>query len=382
LRADEALRVAYGVAVITPHDDYPLHQTSKPIAIPADGDANRYDRFFFNGYTADGSLYFGAAMGVYPVRETIDASFSVVLDRTKQVNVHASGRCPIDRSQTGVGPITVHIVEPMRLLRLVVEAPEQGLRADLTFTASTAPVEEDPFLWRNGPKVVFDYTRLTQWGTWTGWIEVDGERIEVSPTEVMGSRDRSWGVRPVGEQVPAPVGSGFRQFYWLWAPVTFPGLCTHFDVNEFSTGSRWHESGFLIPKDGQPAERTAIDYRITWRPGSRYVASFEVDFISDDGPTTTVRLTPIFDFMMRGIGYGHPTRGHGKWHSDLSVDGDRWSLPLDEPLMPGNIHVQTLAHATLLVDGVETAHGTGILESLVVGPHAPSGFKELLDGAS
>jgi hypothetical protein len=368
------------VPVITPHDDYPLHQTSKPIVIPADGDANRYDRFFFNGYSADGALYFGAAMGLYPVRETIDASFSVVVAQTDQINVHASGRCPTDRTQTAVGPITVRIVEPMRVLQLLVDSPEHGLQADLTFTAATAPIEEDPFLMRNGPKVVFDYTRLTQWGTWRGWIEVNGERIDVSPSEVMGTRDRSWGVRPVGEQVPGPPSGGMRQFFWLWAPVTFGDVCTHFDVNETADGKRWHESGFLIPKDGSAARRTSVDYRLTWKPGTRHVATFEVDFVAAD-EMNTVKLTPMFNFQMRGIGYGHAQHGHGKWHGDLAILGDRWSLPLDDPLAPGNIHVQTLSSAELFVNGVKTADGTGILETLIVGPHTPTGLEGLLNGA-
>ena len=46
-----------------------------------------------------------------------------------------------------------------------------------------------------------DYTRLAQWGTWEGWIEVDGERIEVDRAGTWGSRDRSWGIRGVGERV-------------------------------------------------------------------------------------------------------------------------------------------------------------------------------------
>jgi hypothetical protein len=367
--------------MLTPFDDFPLHQTAKPIMTPADGDANRYDRFFFNGYSADGSLYFGVAMGLYPVRETIDASFSVIVDGAEQVNVHASGRAPIDRTHTSVGPITVKILEPMRVLQILVEAPEHGLRADLTFTASTQPVEELPFTLRHGPKTVFDYTRLTQWGTWTGWVEVDGDRIDVSRRDVMGSRDRSWGVRPVGQQVPGPMSSGLRQFYWLWAPTNFPELATHFDVNEYADGSRWHESGFLVPKDGTEPVWAAPTYRITWQPGTRLAASFEVDLQPHGGPLSTVRLEPFLTFQMMGIGYGHPQRGHGKWHDDLSVVGDRWALPVADRLAPTSIHVQALARATLLIDGIESARGTGILEQLVVGPHAPSGFNELFDGA-
>ena len=65
--------------MLTPHDDYPIHQTSKPIAQPGTPDLNFYDRFFFNGYRADASLYFGVACGLYPNRGVIDANFSVIV---------------------------------------------------------------------------------------------------------------------------------------------------------------------------------------------------------------------------------------------------------------------------------------------------------------
>ncbi|HVM39755.1 MAG TPA: hypothetical protein VM618_03115, partial [Acidimicrobiia bacterium] len=64
--------------MLTPFDDYPIHQTPLPVAHPVGGDPNHYDRYFFNGYTGD--LYFAVAMGLYPNRGVIDAAFSVVHD--------------------------------------------------------------------------------------------------------------------------------------------------------------------------------------------------------------------------------------------------------------------------------------------------------------
>ncbi len=52
--------------MLSAFDDYPIHQTGDPIAHTASGDLNHYDRYFFNGYSTDGELYFGAAMGLYP----------------------------------------------------------------------------------------------------------------------------------------------------------------------------------------------------------------------------------------------------------------------------------------------------------------------------
>jgi len=230
--------------VLDGFDDYPIHQTAAPIRQTASGDLNHYDRYFFSGYTRDDHLYFGAAMGLYPNRRVIDAAFSVVRDG-EQVSVHASGLAPFDRAHTAVGPITVEVIEPLRRLRLVVNAPEHGLEADVVFTARTEAAEEPRFQTVVDGRLAMDYTRLTQMGRWSGWLSVDGERVECRPAEVLGSRDRSWGVRPVGERVAGAPGPA-PQYFWLWAPVHFDDLCVLFDVNDYEDGRRWHENGQLL----------------------------------------------------------------------------------------------------------------------------------------
>src|SRR5688572_2551815 len=104
-------------------DDYPVHQTPEPVAHVSTGDRNAYDRYFFNGYRADGELFFAAAMGLYPNRGVIDASFSVVRGGV-QTSVHASGRAPLERTHTAVGPVEVAVEEPLQRLRLRVAANE------------------------------------------------------------------------------------------------------------------------------------------------------------------------------------------------------------------------------------------------------------------
>src|SRR3546814_4836224 len=58
-----------------------------------------------------------------------------------------------------------------------------------------------------------DYTRMTQNGRWSDWLSVDGERIAIG-TDWTGTRDRSWGIRPVGTSEPQPPPEGnFNQFF-------------------------------------------------------------------------------------------------------------------------------------------------------------------------
>lgn len=372
-------------AVLTSYDDFPVHQASVPMALTATSDANHYDRYFFNGMSRDGELYFAAAMGLYPNRHVVDAAFCVVTPdggARRQTSVFASGRAPVDRRDaTKVGPIRVEVVDPLHTLRLHVDAPEQGIRADLMFVRRSPALEEPHFFQRHGQRVFFDYTRLTQFGTWAGWIEVDGARIDLSPTETWAARDRSWGVRPVGEAAPLGAPVGDPQFFWLWAPVNFPSLSTHFDVNEYADGRRWHEYGAVAPVGDDDADVVrAVDWRVEWRPGTRWATSFEYDLLHWDGGVSTVKLTPRYEFQMRGIGYGHPRFRHGAWQGELVVDGDRMTLPVDQPCEPSNVHIQAIVDATFTGADGHVEHGIGILEQLAIGPH-PSGLSGLFDPA-
>src|SRR5260221_2376859 len=120
-------------------DDSPVHQTALPVAHPGTSDSNYYDRYFFNGYARDGEWFFAVAIALYPNRRVIDAAFSVVHDGVQR-SVFASGRAPLDRAHTRVGPIAIEVLEPMRTLR--VRVSDAGLSADLTFSARTMAVEE------------------------------------------------------------------------------------------------------------------------------------------------------------------------------------------------------------------------------------------------
>jgi len=341
------------VIVLTSYDDFPIHQASVPIAHSASGDLNQYDRYFFNGYSRDGELYFGAAMGLYPNRHVADAAFCVVkvVDGVRrQHSVYRSQRAPVDRRDaTTLGAINVEVVEPLQTLRLTVDAPEQGLRAELTFDGRSAAIEESHFFERVGMRTFFDYTRLTQFGAWTGWLEVDGVRHEITPDDTWGSRDRSWGVRPIGETGPTGAPVGLPQFFWLWAPVNFPSCSTHFDVNEYGDGRRWHETGTLSPLGSEPHTMRTVDWRVEWRPGTRFADAFEYDLVEHDGSRHTVRLQPRYEFQMRGIGYGHPQFGHGHWKGESSLGGERLDLPLRGN---GRARCAHTADQYVLTDGV------------------------------
>ena len=366
--------------MITSFDDYPIHQTWQPIAHPESGDPGHYDRYFFNGYTKDASLFFAVAMGLYPNRHVMDAAFSVII-KGEQINLRASARAHDDRMKcTTVGPISVEIVEPLRRHTVRLDSPEHGIVGELHFAASSLPYEEPPFLTIAGNRKTMHYTRLTQLGTWSGFIEVDGVRHEVSPTTCVGSRDRSWGIRNVGERVQlgAPLQTA-PQFYWLWAPVCFEDFGTVFDVNEYADGERWHHSGARLIGADTIQHAHSVSYEFGWEPGTRRADSFSLtyEFANSRAEMT---FTPRVHFQMSGLGYLHPEWGHGFWKGELAVSSDRFTLPVEDPLAPHYLHVQTLSDVVCTTSDGNVHHGIGVLETLVIGAHAPSGFTGIVDG--
>jgi hypothetical protein len=366
--------------LITPADDYPLHQTAAPFR-DTGSDPNAYDRFFFNGYDRDATTFFACALGQYPGRNIMDGAFSVVVDGT-QHNVLASRILGADRLDTQVGPIRVEIVQPLRHLRIVVDDPESGIAADLHFHARGPAFEEQPYRWGPGLHSIMDYTRLTQSGTWVGTVTAGGRTVAVDPARFWGTRDRSWGVRPVGGAEANRAPDGLPGFYWLWAPVNFDDATYLWDVNETPDGHHWHEEAMWAPVGATedplaaPVESGTARYRRAFKPGTRHARSFTLD-LSFPGGERRLEFEPVFPFAMRGIGYTHPACGHGVYQGGLLVTRETYvTADLDErdPFLQ---HIQELCR----VHRDDGPTGIGILEQLIFGPHAPSGLHDILDMA-
>lgn len=364
--------------MLTKADDYPIHQLTVPIAY-AGTDRNFYDRYFFNGYSKDGEIFFAAAMGIYPHLNIIDASFCVVKD-SKQYNVHASRILGMERMDTFVGPIAVDVLEPLTKLRVRCGKNEYGVTGEITFTKRAPAVEEPRFIYQSGPRTTMDYTRLTQNGTYEGWIEIEGKRIEIRSDAVWGTRDRSWGVRPVGARDSQPVApQGEFQFYWLWGPSNFDDRFVLYHNNAEASGEPWNEAAVMgLTGDHKPVHMKSASSTVAFKSGTRHAKSSTVKF-SDGKKNWTMTYQPKWQFYMAGLGYMNPEWGHGAFKGPNEVGFELFDLKqVDENQFDRN-HIQAFSTITLESDDGEKHVGSGVLEQLIVGPHVPSGFMELMD---
>jgi hypothetical protein len=346
-------------------DDYPLHQTAEPVAYSGT-DRNFYDRYFFNGYAPDGSGFFAVAFGNYPHLDVADAHFCVIRDGVQHC-LHASRKLGMERMDLVCGPIAIEVIEPLHKLRVRVSG--EGIEADLTFTGRAFPIEEPRFTWRIGPRTVMDYTRLTQNGHYEGWIAVGGKRVELAEGTA-GTRDRSWGVRPVGASDPQ-AGGGLPQFFWQWTPVNLPTRSLFYHLNAEGSGAPWNTRAVVAPDGNGPEAFHETDHATMdtpLEPGTRWPGGGSLQIGEE-----AFRFEPLGRFQMRGLGYTSPKWNHGLDHGTLEVEREDIDLAAVDPERPDNLHVQMVCKVT----GPGGEEGVGVFEQLAIGDYAPLGLKGL-----
>lgn len=366
--------------MLTKADDYPIHQTPEPIAFSGT-DRNFYDRYFFNGMSPDGSDFFAVAFGVYPHLNIVDAHFATIRNG-KEYCLHASRHLNMERMDIEVGPIRIEVIEALKVLKVTVSG-DHDIAAELTFTGYGFPIQEPRFVHRFGPRAFMDYTRMTQSGAYTGWIEVDGDRRDIAEG-TWGIRDRSWGIRNIGDNDPQPFAPPIAPgFFWTWSPFRVDAATYYFHICADGTGDVWNiRAARTLDGGGAVSIEETSDCELVhhFKAGTRYPERAELVLSFSKGSQVKVEFDPVQRFLMRGIGYFHPDWQHGRNQGPLRVEREDIDLSDIDALDPQNLHVQAISQITLTGEDGKQTTGMGILESLVQGPYPPYGFKGTDDG--
>ena len=364
--------------MLTKGDDYPIHQTPDPIAYSGTN-RNFYDRYFFNGYTTDGAVFFAAALGVYPYLNIMDAGFAVRIG-DRQYNLHASRHMHMERLDTQVGPIRVEVLEPLQRLRVVVDDNAHGISADLTIDGRHAPIEEPRTIRHNGPRLIQDITRMTQLGRWSGWIKAGGREVRIEPATALGTRDRSWGIRQIGMRDPQPAITPQEfQVWWYWIPAHLEDRVIHLFFNEDGEGKVWNVGATMVRDGGEPEHLHGAKLAVEFVPGSRFPARAVVSAHDEAGGAYTIEIEAGPRFFLSGIGYMNPDWTHGLNKGPLAISYDEISGNAAMPYASGSEHPQAFAGVTMTTPKGERVTGHGCFESIVLGRHAPSGLTSMFD---
>jgi hypothetical protein len=364
----------------TPLDEYPIHQAPLPMARVGSSDRNFYDRCYFNAHDRTGDLFLITGLGTYPNLGVIDAYALVRLGDVAH-SVRFSDALETRSLQAQVGPYRVEVIDPLHKIRLICDAADQGIGFDLTWEGSFPAVLEQPHTLVTGTQVTLDANRFAQLGTWSGQLAVDGADITVDPSIWVGSRDRSWGIRPSGEA--APPGRSAEEplegFWWLYVPIRFDHFALIVIIQESPDGFRTLNDATRVFPDGRVEQLGWPRVEIDYRSGTRLPLRARIHLTTPSGEPLLVEVESLLGVPLHvGAGYGgDPDWTHGTWMGRNWSRSDRYDMT--DPEIAGRVVWGVIDHVGKATCNGQT--GWGLFEHASLGRHDPTGFSGWMDVA-
>ncbi len=354
-------------------DEYPIHQTPLSMSRVASSDKNFYDRCYFNAHDRTGEVFFISGMGFYPNLGVKDA-FATVRRGDRQWALRLSDALDTRTTDQAVGPYQIEVVQPLQQLRLVCDCDDLGF--DLTWNASFPAILEQPHLLLAGNKPTLDAQRFAQLGSWAGTLHVAGDDIRVDSNTWVGARDRSWGIRPIGD--PDPPGRTAEQplegFWWMYVPLRFDDFAVVVILQEEPDGYRTLNDARRVFPDGRVEQLGWPRVEIDYRSSTRHPERARLHLTTPSGDPLLVEVETLSSIAMHiGAGYGgDPEWSHGQWR------GPKWSstsvYDLNDPELIGRMPWGACDHSARATCAGRV--GWGMLEHATIGRHDPTGMRD------
>jgi len=187
---------------LSPIDDFMVHQTPDPIRVMMFSDPRAYERYWMVCHDDSGEILVATGCSFYPNLNRAEA-YAIVNHKGIHRTVRAFRPLGADRMDLRMGPIAPQIIEGMRRWRFVLEPNEWDISFDINFRDTTRQTFREPTLSVDRgfppgrrPDVT---TGFESFGEVEGWVEIEGERVELKAGSARGTRDRHWGIgRGVG----------------------------------------------------------------------------------------------------------------------------------------------------------------------------------------
>ena len=349
--------------MLTPQDDLIGHQLPTTFDQLGTSDPAWMERLWYTGHPAPGGdIIFDIGLGYHPNRNVMDAFAGITIDG-RQINFRASRHLRPDPLTTRVGALEISVIEGLRRHRLQLAPNESGLSFDLEFLGSMNAHEETPHLRRRNGKITEDMARGQQLGRYTGWIEVEGRRIEVGQDTWLGQRDHSWGIRAEmrTDETSLPL-TPYPAFFYMWTTAQFKNRGLHIFFKERAPGDKIYLSGEEVFTLGSKiSSRNAlkdVTHEVVWENDplgqSMHSAKLHLTFANGEQRSISVRTLPARYFLKGGLYGGLNGWFHGDDKGRSFAEADTWDLA--DPQV--RKVVRTLADQVIEIrDGDEVGYG-------------------------
>ncbi|MEZ5218767.1 MAG: hypothetical protein R2715_19790 [Ilumatobacteraceae bacterium] len=374
---------------LTKLDEWPRHQAGGTFDVVVDGSPHWSDGYYFTAGAPDGSATVFIGFRLYANNDVLD-TFVVASVEGRQHNMRWSRRLRPQIDELVCGPVSVEIVEPLRVIRVVVGANDYGIELDLTWTGEAPPYNEERLITILNGRVHADRSNYDQCGRVDGMMTIGDRTIAVE--EWSGVRDHSWGIgnqtggprsKAIAPDPDPPAPRGVRQ----WCVFRMRDRVLFWQFHSPASGgySKFETRVTYAYGDERPASSwTAVEHEIVWatdesgRPVRRALGS-TLAFTNEDGTIERYLVEAISQpVYLQGGGYFagfDDGLGRGVYRGELHHEGEVWELDgpvgVHEPKgimkLHADAYAEQWARCTNLDDPSDT--GTGHLECVVLGPY-------------
>jgi hypothetical protein len=388
--------------MLSPYDEFPVHQTSRPLSVVADTNLGFDDGYYFGAFSAREQTFCFQGLRISPNTDLI-AGY-VGLQRNGRQRTVRFSRTWRDECDTRVGPYRISVIEPFRHIRLELEPNESGLACELDWRGASPAYLEAHHLATNRGRPTTDQSRYCQAGTVEGWIELDGERVEVAPPHWYGSRDHAWGVyferpplAPNATLLPPSQPEGVRRALRFWTLFGSGELSGFYAIHEDALGRQVpmndtfgtpFEGRLSVGWDTETHDLVEGRVDITLVPGTRLLREARVTLLDSSGGQWVQVVEPAcLPWVTSTIGYqagswrdgGSMRTYHGPGvvveHDDIEVSRQPFDhVQHDGTVQAGLIGKEYLSWVTTTAPDGRTWRGAGQTELFLDGPYVPLGL--------
>lgn len=320
-----------------------------------DPDPTWSDRCYFFAASPDGSMLLASGYGNNPNTASGLGYVKVSLADGRHWDLLA-GR-PVagdERGDLSAGPMRWTCVEPLKKWRLDVESNDSGIEWELYYEPTAPMWELLPMKVRDAEgRQLADMYHMKEPGRWTGWVQIDGERIDIDGFQ--GGRDRTFGVR-VSDKID----------FWLWLDAGFADRAIEAWIIESADGTVLYVDGGITFHDGTQSRRfVKIEHDVEFDGDRKRPARAVLMFTDEDGQT--YRVTADTPTQNVNAYYGLPM-AHCQYQ-DLGDGGYfiYFSWDSEDPVQLGESESKSMALDQLMRFELDGATGWGIFELLLGG---------------
>ena len=309
-------------------DEYPFHQVTQTFAAVAGSDPQWNDGHYVCVGDQDGKVALTSNVRLYQNNDVLDG-FVCLRHDDRQYNIRVSRKLRPQMEVLGAGPLRLELIEPMRVVRLVLEDNGYGISLDLTCYSTSTPYMDPIEITRLDGRLMSERATYELAGVCEGWVSVGGERIELTRDRTSFFRNHSWGFQG-GRGGPrlygAPTASRRVPGTRLWVLYNMTDHNGFFFEDPNGRAAAGH-GVIMLPDRNVPVAK--VEHELVFGDDPSRVRSGTFQLTDADGVARSYEFENLGWVYCQGGGYfgGFDDRlGQGVYRGEYHEEGEVWDV--------------------------------------------------------